>query len=50
MAALFITGVATGVAVVLEIQKRRDLVRRNRDLEAALAEVRLENDKLRKRV
>ena len=50
MAALFITGVATGVAVVLEIQKRRDLVRRNKDLEAALEEARLENDKLRIRV
>lgn len=50
MAALFITGVATGVAVVLEIQKRRDLVKRNKNLEAALEEARLENDKLRIRV
>ena len=50
MAALFFTGVATGVAVVLEIQKRRDLLRKNRDLEAALREARLENDKLRNMV
>ena len=48
MAALFMTGVATGVVVVLEIQKRSDLLRRNRDLEAALTEVRRENDRLRK--
>ena len=46
MAALFFTGVATGVAVVLEIQKRRDLMRKNKDLEAALREVRTERDKL----
>lgn len=50
MAALFFTGLATGVAVVLEIQKRRDLARQNKDLEAALKEARLENDKLRNRV
>ena len=47
MAALFMSGVATGVALVLEIQKRRDLTRRNKELEAALQEVTLENQRLK---
>jgi len=47
MAALFITGVATGIAAVLEIQKRRDLTKRNKELEAALQEVTLENHRLK---
>lgn len=49
MAVLYLSGVATGVAVVLEIQKRRDLKKRNRDLEAALTEVTVENQKLKHR-
>lgn len=47
MAALFITGLATGAAMVLEIQKRINLTRRNKELEAALQEVTLENQKLK---
>ena len=50
MAALFLTGVATGVAVVLEIQKRRDLTRHNKELETALQEVMLENQRLKRKV
>lgn len=49
MAALFMSGVATGVALVLEIQKRRDLIRRNKELEAALQEVTLENQRLKQK-
>ena len=46
MVALFVTGLATGAAVVLEIQKRSEINRRNRELEAALKEVRAERDRL----
>ena len=46
MVALFVTGLATGAAVVLEIQKRSELNRRNKELEAALKEVRAERDTL----
>lgn len=48
MVALFVTGLATGAAVVLEIQKRSELTRRNKELETALREVRSERDKLLK--
>jgi Flp pilus assembly protein TadB len=47
MAALFITGLATGAAMVLEFQKRRELTKKNRELEAALQEVTLENARLK---
>ena len=46
MVALFVTGLATGAAVVLELQKRSSLCKRNKELEAALREVRAERDRL----
>lgn len=46
MVALFAAGMATGVALVLELQKRGELKRKNRVLEAALREVTAERDRL----
>ena len=39
MAALFISGLVTGVAFTLEVQKRRGLLKENADLKIALKEV-----------